>query len=390
MNARPTVLITGATGFVGSHLAAHLCRAGYPLFLMARSRNGRGALDRVRARLVWAGLRDHRNITIIEGVLDTPGLGLDAEARRNVINSVDMVLHCAADTSFAERNRSRVETANVGAPHLLMDLLEGGRCRHFHHMSTAYVAGRTEGVVLEELHEPPGFYNVYEETKCRAERELEVRCRNARMALSIYRPSIIYGDSRTGRSTQFGAIYFPVRTLLHIRSVLVKDLEEGDGERAQSYGASLTSDGRLFMPIRFENHASGTIDLIPIDHLVRSVGAIMEKADAAGIFHIVNRKSCTLGELMEYTRRLYPIRGLSLAEWKAFEVEPRNSLERLFHKHLALYDVYMQDQRRFDDSRAREILDPAGLTCPDFTFESFRRCMDFAQSVEWGRALWTE
>jgi len=386
----PTVLITGATGFVGSHLAAHLVREGYPLVLMARPRDGRSAQERVRTRLAWHGLRNPGDTPVLEWSTDNPGLGLDPEARRVLTDRVDMVLHCAADTSFAGRNRDRVEAANVGALHLLMDLLEGGSCRHFHHMSTAYAAGRVEGRVLEEFHAPPGFHNVYEETKCRAERELEVLCRNARMALSVYRPSIICGDSRTGRSMQFKGVYFPIRILLHMRSVLVRDLKEGSGERAQFYGASLTPEGRLFMPMRFENHASGFINLVPIDHLVRSVGAIMGKPGATGIFHIVNGKPCPPGDLLEYTQRRYPIRGLSLAEGEAFAVEPRNSLERLIHKHLALYQEYMKDRRRFDDTRAREILDPAGLTCPDFTFESFRRCMDFAQSVEWGRALWTE
>ncbi len=356
------------------------------MILLARPRPGLPAAKRIRDRLAWLG-GGADGITVLEGDLDRPGLGLSNADRQVLRSRVGRVIHCAADTSFAQRNKARSEQTNVNAVSHVMELLKGGRCRRFHHMSTAYVAGRLEGTVLESFFHPDRFHNVYEETKWRAEQELEALCRGAGMALSIYRPSVIYGDSRTGRCVQFHGLYYPVRILLHLRDLLVKDLQKGGGKQARLYRVSLDEDDRLHMPVRFEARPASGMNLIPIDHLIRSVCALLRREETQGIYHIVSHRTYPLSLLIEYVHALYPIRGLSVVHREAFTREPRSGLERLLDKYLGLYNEYMQDLRRFDDRRARPVLESAGLECPELTFDSFARCMTFAQSVQWGRTL---
>ncbi len=72
------ILVTGATGFLGSHLAVRLLRDGNETIWLARPRAGATAAERVRRLLDWfgvdAGLR--KNVRVIEGEITRPGLGL--------------------------------------------------------------------------------------------------------------------------------------------------------------------------------------------------------------------------------------------------------------------------------------------------------------------------
>ena len=66
---------------------------------------------------------------------------------------------------------------------------------------------------------------------------------------------------------------------------------------------------------------------------------------------------------------------------------PANVLEVLFEKYIGAYQPYIEDRRVFEAPRALSILDAAGLRCPPFTYESFERCMSYAVSTGWGKAL---
>ena len=189
------ILITGGTGFLGAHLAAHLLEEGDEVILLARSKQGLSAADRVGRLLDWLGVAANRkkNVHLVEGRLEHPGLGLEPDASAFISREIDEIVHCASSTSFAERRRAEVEAVNLDGLRHVLDLAERSRCRRFHFISTAYVAGINSGHCLEELVRPAAFTNVYEETKCRAEWLASERCAKAGLRLSIYRPSIVYG-----------------------------------------------------------------------------------------------------------------------------------------------------------------------------------------------------
>ncbi len=82
--------------------------------------------------------------------------------------------------------------------------------KHFHHVSTCYVAGQRIGRILEiELEHAAGFRNHYEETKYRA--ELEVERAKRELPVIIHRPSVVCGDSRTGETAKYDGIYYMMR-----------------------------------------------------------------------------------------------------------------------------------------------------------------------------------
>ncbi len=68
--------------------------------------------------------------------------------------------------------------------------------------------------------------------------------------LSIIRPSIVYGDSQTGRSLKFNALYFPIRSAQSIRDIYLNDIANNGGIKAAKNGIYIDKDGYLFLPLK--------------------------------------------------------------------------------------------------------------------------------------------
>jgi len=103
------ILLTGGTGFLGAHIAAHLIGQGEEVCLLARSKQGLPATDRVGRLLDWldvpAGRR--KDIRVLEGRIEEPGLGLEPDDSAALARRIREIVHCASNTSFAERKKSR-------------------------------------------------------------------------------------------------------------------------------------------------------------------------------------------------------------------------------------------------------------------------------------------
>ena len=384
------ILLTGGTGFLGSHLVAELLRSGHRIFLLARPLGQQRADERVAKILDWFGIEPalRRNLAIIEGTIEKPGLGFGTDVLSDCLENTTEVIHCASNTGFAERKRSEVETANIGGLGNVLDFASRSRCAFFHHLSTAYVAGRRMGLCREELVDADDFTNVYEETKARGERLVSDDCRAAGIRLNIYRPSIVYGDSRTGRSLLFNALYYPVKTTVFLKDLYEADILKRGGRKAAMMGVRRESDGSLYLPIRLEVESAEGINLIPVDHFVAAFMTIFEDSLDGGIFHIVNARQTTMGDLIDYTRRLFNIRGIEPCRPEDFGARPRNALEILFNNYLEAYGPYMRDKRTFVMDNARGILARRRIACPEFDFEVFSRCMNYAVEVDWGARLY--
>jgi hypothetical protein len=170
--------------------------------------------------------------------------------------------------------------------------------------------------------------------------------------------------------------------------LLVSCFAAGD-EVAMARLAQLAgADESLYLPIRLEVESAEGINLIPVDYFVAAFTAILEDSLEGGIFHIVNARQTTMGDLIDYTRRLFHIRGIEPCRPEDFGARPRNALEILFSNYLEAYGPYMRDKRTFAMDNARGILAKRGITCPEFDFEVFSRCMNYAVEVDWGARLY--
>ncbi|MGZ5453933.1 MAG: SDR family oxidoreductase [Candidatus Aminicenantales bacterium] len=383
------ILLTGGAGFLGSHIAAALLRSGFKVIEVVRPVKGLSAGARVARLMDWFGLEEEfrRNLEVVEDDISRPGFGAEESGRLPALNGIDEIVHCASNTSFAERKRAEVEAANVDGLRNVLDLAVRGGCAFFHHVSTAYVAGRRTGPCPEDWVEEGPFTNVYEETKAHGEIMARDVCARQGLRLNVYRPTIVYGDSRTGRTLRFNALYFPVKAAVYLRDIYLADIREKGGRKAAELGIRLTEGGGMVMPIRLEVARQGGINLVPIDHCVRAFMAIFEDGLDGGIHHIANPRATRIENVVDFGKRRFRLEGIETCGAADFTGRPKNALEILYDSYLEVFRPYMQDTRSFIIANAAPMLEKRGLACPVFDYEMFARCMDFAVQVDWGTRL---
>jgi nucleoside-diphosphate-sugar epimerase len=375
------VLLTGGTGLLGSHLGAALVRRGKEVFFLVRSKGTSPAAERLSRVLDWHGPGLKGKARLLEGDLRKEGLGLSDDARREASRRVGRVIHCASNTSFSEKSRRDVVDDNLLGLARLLDVCTDWNCSSFHLVSTAYAAGRAEGDCFEELVSAPGFFNVYEETKNRAERLARDRCRSEGIRLTITRPSIVYGHSGTGRTFRFNALYYPVRTVLLLKNLYEADLRNG-GRKAAASGVTAGPGGTLTLPLRVDAAGVG-VNLIPVDFFVNAFLAVDAEAGEGGVFHLVNGSSTSIDDIASYVEKRFGLRGIRTCRPENFERTPRNGLEILFERYLDTYGPYMRDRRVFRTDKSGPLLKRRSVACPPFDYAMFDRCMSYAVRSGW-------
>ncbi len=385
------IFLTGGSGFLGSHLAAELLRRGNEVTLLVRPSGGTNAGERIRNLMDWHAVdaESRGGLRIVSGDLLNPGLGIDAEARRRLAEEIDEVIHCASETSFAERKRAEVEEVNLRGLANLLEIVATGRCRLVQLVSTAYVAGRRRGLCREELPSSPEFHNVYEETKWKAERLACEKCREEGIRLNIFRPSVVCGDSKTGRSLLFNAVYHPVRAAVFLRDLYLKDIRERGGRRADSAGIRIGPGGSVHLPLRIAVEPGTGVDIVPIDHFVAAFMALRGHSPGWGIFHIAAGRPTPVADIVGFSRRFFNLTGVEAVENGAFPAARRNPIETLFDEFVEVYRPYMNDSRVFAGDNGRPILESEGIAPPVFDFDAFSRCMSYALKTGWGARLFS-
>ncbi|WP_327738761.1 amino acid adenylation domain-containing protein [Streptomyces nojiriensis] len=132
------VLLTGATGYVGSHVLAELLeRTTGPVLCLVRAEDPDAARRRLSAALRRHGLRADASdprIVPVPGDLTRPGLGLDGADREHVLRATT-VLHLGAEVHHVS-GFHHLAAANVGGTAELLRICAEGRPARLHHVST--------------------------------------------------------------------------------------------------------------------------------------------------------------------------------------------------------------------------------------------------------------
>lgn len=211
-----TIVVTGATGALGSELVPRLLQR-YPrsrLVAIVRAKSSEDAAVRLAraiddpALLAAAGER----IEALPGDVGKPMLGLDDGTASRLAVRTGKVFHLAANVRFSA-TLSESRAGNVDSTRVVLDFCRRCRDAHpgdfeLHYASTAYVVGNRQGPLREdELNQGQGFWNAYERSKLEAE-ELVVAARRE-MSVTIYRPSQVICLSADGKVRKlFGFLEF--------------------------------------------------------------------------------------------------------------------------------------------------------------------------------------
>jgi len=378
-----SIILTGATGFLGAFLMAGLLERGYQVTVLGRPSGDMRLSDRLSRLTRWFSIDPGEKLSAIETDFSKKHLGLDDKAYGNLCANAGKIIHCASDTSFAERNRERVMNTNVNSLSSLLDLAADSRTEHLYYISTAYACGLCEGICMETPVTAQNFHNVYEESKAQAEEIIRRGCEDNGVPLSILRPSIVYGHSKTGKALKFNALYYCVKSISSMRDIFINDIRQG-GEKSGKWGFSLDDDGVLNLPLRICLPNRGSVNLIPVDYFVETVLRIIEHSGTDEIYHITCDDPPDIMMLTEYTQRYLGVRGTQVLWNQSGKITDPNPAEELFERLFEPYRPYLSDNRTFDRSRTHDITN--GVSAPPLTYEIFENCMDYAVACGWGKA----
>jgi thioester reductase-like protein len=203
-----TLLVTGFPGFLGSALLPRLLARNEDVPAVCLVPHRHMAAARLRVDELRHEHPDTAGrVQLVQGDLTAPYLGLTTRGRR-LLEGVDEVWHLAAVYDLAVPAET-ARLVNVDGTARVLELctnLPG--LRRLHYVSTCYVSGRYPGEFGEEmLEEGQQFRNHYEATKY----EAEVLVRKAMadgLPVTVYRPGIVVGDSRTGTTQKYDGPYF--------------------------------------------------------------------------------------------------------------------------------------------------------------------------------------
>jgi nucleoside-diphosphate-sugar epimerase len=383
---RPTIALTGATGFLGSHLMASMLSEGYRIIVLGRSNKEETLKERILKLLQWFGSEvSAGQLEFVEIDFLKPFLGMRETEYRELCTKTEQIIHCASDTSFSERKRENVFKSNVESLEGILDFAEDSKTDFFHYISTAYVAGKNLNICKECLSSSTEFVNVYEESKAQAENMIARFCNKNSIPFTIIRPSVVYGDSRTGRSLRFNALYFPIQSVKYIREIYVNDIIKNGGKKSEQYGIFLDAEGYLFLPLRIYLPNEGALNIIPVDYFISATMKIIAKPSSGGIYHLTNNSNPKLEMIAVYNERFMKLRGVEIIYGTPADNVLRNPAEELFDRFMEPYRFYLSDTRVFDKKNTNLVTD--NLQPPEFTYEIFKNCMEYAISVNWGQSI---
>lgn len=168
------ILVTGATGFLGSHIAQKLLEEGKEVFLLVRGENAEQRVNETMQKYFNCNM--HPLITVISGDLTKQFLGLSKEDFTELANKVDAIIHSAADVRHFG-NREHFEKVNVQGTKNLFELVDMNSKIIFHHISTVGVVqdllteGKWNSIKgMSEIPEDLQLESVYTDTKMKAEK----------------------------------------------------------------------------------------------------------------------------------------------------------------------------------------------------------------------------
>jgi nucleoside-diphosphate-sugar epimerase len=383
---KSAIVLTGATGFLGSHLMASLLDEHNRVIVLGRSSKESTFNERIKKLMGWFGPLEIKP-ELLEIDFLKPFLGLSPAEYIWLCKNTKQIVHCASDTSFSERKRESVLKSNVESLEGILQFAADSEANFFHYISTAYVAGTNVKICRECLPSPSTEYlNVYEESKAMAEIRISEYCRTNSIPYTIIRPSVVYGDSKTGRSLKFNALYFPIQSVKYLKEIYLNDIMTNQGRKSKELGIYIDEEGYLFMPLKIMLPERGSLNIIPVDYFTEATMRIIYRPYSGGIFNLTNSSPTRLEMISVYNEKLMKVRGIEITYGKPVEGVQRNPAEELFDRFMEPYRFYLSDTRIFERANTDKITD--NLQPPEFSYEIFRTCMEYAVKVNWGKSVY--
>ena len=330
------------------------------LSLLIRDRSGQSAQQRADSFVPVAA---RGRVRVFSGDVSQPHCGLNPTAYERLSAETTRVVHSAATVRF-DHSLDEARRINVEGTRRILDFAAGVReLQSFAYVGTAYVAGERSGLIQEnELAVGQSYRNTYEQTKAEAEALVEASLSS--LPGMILRPSIIVGDSRTGVTSSFKMMYWPLK--IYAR--------------------------RLWRTV--PGYPDAMLDIVPVDFVARAVTQLLFDEVARGCtVHLCAgpRAAATIQQVAHRAMKYFNGPEPRFVDPRFFftVVRPLLFLSLWGRKRRILQDGrayrdYFTMRMQFDTSNADRLLQPAKVTPPP-VLDYLDRLFEYCVASDWGR-----
>ena len=334
-----TIFVTGFPGFIAGRLVERLAREDARFILLVQPSLVARAQTDITTIVAKTGA-DVANFAIVEGDITSPDLGLSPEDFARARAEAHTLFHLAAIYDLAVE-RELAQRVNVEGTERVNEFAKSiPNLKRYHYVSTCYVAGRRRGLIREdELQHDSGFRNHYEESKYLA--ELSVNRLKSELPVTIHRPAVVVGDSRSGETAKYDGIYYLIHYL-----------------RRWPGGLSLFNIG----------NSKVSLNLVPIDFVIEAMVALAKDEGAVGAtVQIADPAPLT-------TEQLFDSIANNVGGRQSIITLPRNLVYPVLMApgapkisglpHSAVPYFFLE--QTYDTTQSQQLLAPHELRCPAF------------------------
>jgi thioester reductase-like protein len=353
------ILLTGATGVLGSHLLKELlATTTAKIFCLTRADDMDHAQERLHEFLKIYDPELHlleefrARVTPVIGDIRSENLGLSSDDYLNLQKQIDLTIHAAANTNLLAKYKN-IKPINVDGTARVIDFALGTAQKAMSYVSTYTVVGSRgfDGtLVFKETDLDVGQtfeYMSYQQSKFEAEKLVRSAAERG-LVWKIFRPGQIFGEAETGYypkgQTQVSGLFY---------DILKTAIETGVAPRADKYN----------------------FDIVPVDYVSRGVIALsLQRTHAFETYHLTNPNRQTFSAVMGVLGELgYPVQLLTPDDFQTvltqnniiLDGKPYNSNALLAYRRW-----YLKAGFRFEyssvicDEFTANLLNEYGIVCP--------------------------
>jgi thioester reductase-like protein/pimeloyl-ACP methyl ester carboxylesterase len=341
-----TLLVTGSTGFIGSHFVLdRLINTDDNILCISRDsykeKSHQRVLNSVTTAAKNSGIEDtsqiesmfENRVQIINGNLTKPLLGCE----QNIgMLSADEVWHFAAMLKFTDKLKKHLYRTNLEGTKELIKVTKLSGAKTLNYISTAYVAGKTKQSLLEKVNRDIDhkFNNTYEETKSECEKLVSNLANTQGINYRIFRPSMVIAHSKTG----IGATDTGYYGLLTICGRLQNEIESKIPNYLSKHPITLLT-----------KNANSRLNLICVDDVINQLDVISRSEDSKNmVFHITNEDQIKFNTLIETLSATLNIKILLSDDPKKL-----SPLDHLVRKQIGDFEEYFSTEYLFDQTNTK-------------------------------------
>lgn len=340
------ILMTGITGLVGAGFATNLLRNNpdYAIVSLSRSFGNKSGLDRTIEIIKKQCEMDNKTdaeellsrIEIIEGTLEN-----FPEAEMQSKGPYDTFFHCAASVNLGKDPDKKTYNTNFYGTKSALSVAKKLGLKTFHYVGTAYVAGKSKGIVMEDSMPATDWNNSYEKSKFDSEKLV----RESGFDYTIYRPAIIVGKLSDGVIRKPLAFY---RILEFLAKVKISGCKR----------AGLPLNGKFSTNLRLAAGTSDKIYFVPQDYVQQTIAKLFVLPVCNKTYHLTGMSPVSTEMIAIAVCEALQTTGLCIVD----NVENPSKEEKLVQRMLDDLLPYFKSDITFDNTNVinalgKEVLD---------------------------------